>query len=283
MINYSSIKLREAVDEVMLRLGQQQTAINLDWATVATFVNRARMEILSRTLPYKDWAYLLRNVPVAHGEPLPDVTIGGVTIALTLVFVSPVRVLLREDTAATDVEYREARYVDVREFCSLCEWQTRQRWNPATVQSPVWTYWGAKNPTAPAPKDDNLYFYAAPNADVAGGYMNWQTGTAPAGYTYYQNSMRGVMDCYTGYPDTFDPQAVMSVPYEFENLMIVFATMRSLARIGQTSRLVEMQKKSMSDQQKLRQMYQLSRQMSKQNLESLVDMPRGYSREREGQ
>ena len=49
--------LKQAVDEVLIRMGQHRTAINLDWDTVAMFVNRAIRETLTKTLPYKEWCY----------------------------------------------------------------------------------------------------------------------------------------------------------------------------------------------------------------------------------
>jgi hypothetical protein len=301
MIRYSSMTLGQAQDEVMLRLGQQRVAINLDSQTVQTFINRARREVLNKTLPYKDWAYVLNNVPVRHGEKLPEVDVSTFlspegwtepridddgnpteTVPLSWIFIKPIRCLLRPVGSAPEVEYEEARYIDPKEYFVMSDWRSRQSWNSATQIYPTYTMWGAKtNPSVSTP-DDHLYFYASPNAD-AQGYMNWQTGTAPEGFKYHTHNMEGLMDCYVGYPETYNLTDKLLIPYEFENLLIVYTMMRCLAKVGNSARLKQYHENSVAEQKRLREMFATSKINVKRNLESLADVRGQQAQQQRGE
>src|SRR5574343_491275 len=311
MIRYTSITLAQAVDEVMLRLSKQNITLQLDWQTVATFVNRARREVLSKTLPFKDWAYVLHDVPVEHGRRLPDIqtllfpAANPVNLPITplsYIFIKPIRVVLAANNNATTPytnanQFNEARFADAREFFTLSDWRQRQAWNMATYTDPIYTLWGTRNTQLDpfgAP-NDHIIFFAAPNTgasivtadhaainavvpqstqsandtDATSGYMNWQTGTQPANGMYYQWNVQGFMDCYVGYPDTLAPASQMTLPYEFENMMVMYAVMRCLAAIGDLNKLAEYQTTAVSEQMKLRELYIKKRQTEKIELQSM--------------
>ncbi len=253
MIQYSSMTLQEAIDEVMNRAGQFRTATNLDWQTVRMFVNRARREVLNTTLPYKDWAYI-EQVPILHGG------IKGQPGGVPEDYIRFVRVILRDPSGAG--EYHEARYADPREFYTLANWRNRQSWNHATVDNPVFTLWGAINSVPP---EDGLIFYAAPNADH-------QTGTAPEGFSYYTGApLEGFMDCYRGLRDLTLAAEVLSVPYEFENAVILGATLRCYHKLGELQKLELTQRAAFGEMRRIRELTAAKRETERINLESFED------------
>ena len=231
MIQYSPITLEEAVNETLLRLGQFRTAVNLDRQTVELFVNKSRREVLTKTLPYKDWGYIT-HVPIQHlGE---QGQAGGVPKN----FIRMVRVVL----SGLGVN-AEARYADPREFFTLSDVRSGQSWNRGTHRNPVYTLWGGVAPAR------GIVFYSAPTA------------------------LSGTAECYCGFEDAVQPTDRLRIPAEFENLVVTGAVARCLQKLGETARLVEVQKKSQDEQMRLRSLFAEKTETERIGLEAHDDEP----------
>lgn len=248
MIQYSPITLEEAVNEVLLRLGQFRTATNLDRQTVELFVNKSRREVLIKTLPYKDWGYIT-HVPIQH------LGVQGQAGGVPRNFIRMVRVVLNGLGLNA-----EARYADPREFFTLSDIRSGQRWNQATYRNPVYTLWGGDYTTT-----RGLVFYAAPFAT----YIPAVGAIAQVGVS----NLSGTAECYCGYDDVTQPTDRLRIPAEFENLVVTGAVARCLQKLGETARLVEVQKKSMDEQMRLRSLFAEKTETERIGLESRGDEP----------
>ena len=141
MILYSSMTVREAIDEILDKVSQLQTATNLDYKTVWMFLNRARREVFARTIAYKDSSYV-KTVSVTNG------------IALPADFTRKLRVILQDGAG----EFVEARFVAPQEWWRLTNTARQHTVAAATPRFPVYTIWGSTNNV----NDDNVHFYCWP-------------------------------------------------------------------------------------------------------------------------
>ena len=232
MIPYSSMTLKQASDEVMLRISQQRTASNIDWGTVVLCINRARRETLAQTLAMKYWSYMV-TVAITHRG------VQGQAGGVPPTYIRSVRCLLHDPGSGG--ELREARYADPKEFHTLADWRRGHQWARATIANPIYTLWGSSDPS------EGLVFYAAPNADH-------QTGTPPPGAAYYTGAPpAGVLDCLAGPPELVNEPDVLGVPPEYENAVILGATARCLAKLRNRDGMVEIQRRVIAEHRKLRE------------------------------
>lgn len=255
-IQYSPKTLQQATDQVMLLASQHKTAINLDWQTAALFVNRAVREVVSKTLPYKDWSDI-STVTVTNGGLLPAN------------FIRPIRLLV---SAGGEPPFREARFVDVEDFFSLSNWYRKQSLNAASTLFPIYTLWGPRDIAVNTPAaQSTLRIYIAPYTNSL--FTN-ETGTAPAGYSYYTGTeLSGQLDCYLLPTDLTNPASVLPVSYEYEGLVIMYALMRVYAKIENYAKLQEVQKQSTEEQMRLRKEFMEKRDKERETLEALLDAP----------
>lgn len=239
MITYSSMTLGEVIDGMLSKAQRHRTNINVDWATLASYVNNAAKEIMVSTLPYKEWAH--NNVlDVTHGTLLPQR------------YMSHIRCMLSEDGSPP---YREARYVAPKEFYRVSDWYGQNKWAMASETRPVFTIWGEAN---------EMNIYISPNDQ-------WETGTAPTGYRYYGATYSGKLECYMSPPLMASETDILPIPYEFEDLLQLSALARLLARTGDYSRLDNLQRRIMAERQMAIEMFFEKRRTLKRELESFTE------------
>lgn len=254
MIQYSPLTLQQAVDEVMLRVSEHRTEVNLDWQTIVMFINRAIREVTIGMLPYKSWGFT-STIGVNNGQPLP------------INFIKPVRVLL---SAGGAPPYREARRVSPRELHSLTNWYNKQSFNAASSLWPVYTIWGPRSATVnQTPVQSARFMYMGPYTNSIFGN---QTGTAPTGYSYYTGSeMAGICDCYMSPRDLVNPTDLLPIPYEGEQIVILSAITRVFVKTGPADKLAYFQGLATKEQASLREQFAVRKRNEKIDFEALLD------------
>ena len=265
MIAFSPLTLKDIYDRVDIMLSQHRTAINLDYGTVVMFINRSVREALVKTLAYKDHAYINR-FDVTTGAPAAYAALLAAGIALPANYIKYKRVMLTDGEEG----FKEARYVDIREFFTLSDWYGRQSWDMATVENPIFTIWGPQDTTPGTPLIQSFpRIYIAPYTNAV--FTN-QTGTVPSGFTYYTGTqLSGYMEAYMAPEDLVNAADQLPLPYEFEELIINLTIMRCLAKMESTS--LEFYRFQSSDEMsKLRKRYLERTATSKMDLEAFVDV-----------
>lgn len=131
---YSPLTMQEAYSTVAGMLKKYDTGMNIDWGTFCNLSYRALISIMSKTTPFKQWAY--RN----------EITLSGSdgTYLLPTDFIRMIRVSVRDAVGAVT----DARYVDVREWYSVTG-DEYNMWNIGIQSNPVYTLWGTTDPTEP--------------------------------------------------------------------------------------------------------------------------------------
>jgi hypothetical protein len=224
---YQPKTLKEAVDAVMLNVKQHRTATNLDIDTVKLFVNQAIREAVTKTIPFKEWSYR-RTVTVIHEENL------------FAEFIKPI-------TLINDLNGRELRYIDPREWYTLTDANNGQRWNKATLRNGVYTLWGTHEENTDPDK------------------LNVRILIAP-----YDSEATYTLEAVSGLPVIMDDSDLLRVPYEFENYVILLATFRALAKVGAVNRLQEMQVKSLQEQAQIKELFVTKRATERIDLQSFI-------------
>lgn len=250
MIVYRFITLRQIADDVILRARPFINAENFDWDTLVLFINRAMQEVLTRTLPYKDWAYL-DTIAVTHRMTLPRE------------YIKFVRVLV---SSAGRAPFLEARYVDAKEWYATTNWQRQQEWNKASIINPIFTLWGyVVNFAVAAQNDAQVTIQIAPNTD-------FQTGTAPAGTNYYAGpNYSGIMEFYRMPQLITADNALLPIPPEFEELMVLSTLVRLLAKVGSVDRLPELQKMILLERSRITDRFMEKQRTADKELDSFVE------------
>lgn len=233
MIQYRSMTVSEALDEILDKVSQFQTASNLDTLTVWMFLNRARREVFARTLPFKDYAYVKRAA-VSNG------------VALPADFTRPLRVILRDGGIG---EYSAARKAVPKEWWSLTNTSRPNTINGATPKYPIYMIWGGGNFN-----DDDVHFYCAPSTE--------------AGFIEYYSAYSDLPKDVNGQPTL---SASLNVPYEFENLVIQSALLRCYARIAEKGKLAEAFKNVQEEYAKIQKNYAARQVTEAINLRGLMD------------
>lgn len=126
MIAYNKYTLQQLIDEVIIRLGGHRSAENVDWLTLATYINQGLEETMMAVMPLKEWAFTT-SIEVQHLDVL-DVN-----------FIAPIRVLVSK---TGQPPYQEARRIDVKEWFTIQNTEQRQQWNQSTYENPTYMVWG---------------------------------------------------------------------------------------------------------------------------------------------
>lgn len=245
MIGYSFMTLQQVYDDVIGRLDTHRIAENVDFSTIRRYVNRAIREIVALTLPYKDWAYV-QTLDVQHRTILPQR------------FIKHVRVLLSADGQSP---YNEARFVAPREFYTTTDWSRGNQLNRASLERPVFTIWAAQDV---GDTGSRLRILLSPNTE-------YQTGTAPTGYQYYTDNVRGKMECYLAPADLVNGGESLPVPYEYEEIIILLTLMRVYAKTAQPELLQQIQGTLALQRQAILQRYSEKKRTEKRELDSFVE------------
>lgn len=233
MILYSSMTVREAIDEVLDKVSQLQTATNLDYKTVWMFLNRGRREVFARTLPYKDSSYIT-TVDVSDATQIP------------FDFTRKVRVILQEGSG----EYVEARFAAPQEWWRLTNGVRPHTVARATPRFPIYTIWGSTNAVA----DDRIYFYCWPQ-NLTGKLEYY------AAYSDLPVDPNG---------DPIDT-ASLNVPYEYENLVIQSTLIRCYGRLAEQDKLQETFVAMQAEYAKLNKNFLAGKTTNAINQKALID------------
>lgn len=233
MIAYSRMTLKEAIDEVFIRSGQSRTSSNLDYGTVRRFVQNARREMLNRTVPFNDYAFIKSFDITQHKEILPAD------------YIRPVRVILGDGES----EYAEARRVDPREWNILVDGNRTHSFNAATPNEPVFMIW-ANDVT------DNAQWSQTRMAIWVG----------PV-------TLTGFLEYYAQYDDAslLADTDLLNVPADSENLLINLTLQRVFSKMEDRERLmsaVQMVQKMYAELEAVRRANEVTEAI---NVESLID------------
>lgn len=245
MLQYSNLTAKDAYEEVMFRAGRHRNAINVDYDTVLEYLNWGVIDALSKTLPYKDWAYVGR-VLIQHRDSLP------------LDYIGAIRVLVSEGGLPP---YNEARYVAPKEYNQLSNWRHSHAWNKGHITSPIYTIWADRVVTLTQVSPLSIYLY--PNTeDVA--------GTPPTNLFYPTVTVSGVLEYYQAPPKVAVDADVLPIPYEFEDLVIWNALMRVLSSVADAN-IEQLYLKIMEESTKLIERFKEKRRTEKRELDSFQE------------
>jgi len=230
MIQYSSMTLRQATDEIMLRVRKLSTSVNFDTQLASMYISEARRMAMAMSLPFKDYAYI-KTFAVSNGVELPQD------------FVCEVRTLLKDPSVD---EYSEARKADVREWWTLTNTVRPHSFNNATLNYPAYTIWGSDDSDAAVWNSKGMVVLVAPTTTV------------------------GIIEYYAEYGDMVLDTETLNVPYEFENLIILLALVSIYAKIGEPNRAVETYKSYQEGIMKIRLNEIARRNTETHNIQSLA-------------
>lgn len=228
MITYSSMTLKQAIDEIMLRVRKLSTSVNFDRQLATMYLNRARRTAMAISLPTKDWAYV-KSVAIANGTELPQD------------FVRPLRVMLK-DPGAT--EFTSARKLAPEEWWTLTNSHRPHSFVAATNSYPVFTLWGSDDSSVSAWNAKGLVIKVAPS------------------------TVTGTLEYYAEYADMSLETDTLNVPYEIENLVILLALSSIYQKVGEQAKAVETYKQYQQGIMEIRQNDIKMRQVAGINLQS---------------
>lgn len=199
MIQYQSMTAKEALDEVIIRLGKYRTGINLDWQTMLHFLSAARREVTSRTLSLKNWSYT-KSIEVSNNFQLPTD------------FIRPIRCLLKSGAS----KHREARRIDIQEVWTLTNACYPHSFNPSTLIHPTYWFWGREN-------------------EGFNGSVIWN---ADAMFFHcHPRNMTGFLEYHAQYPDFSSDTERLQLQAEAEQLCILLVLESCYAKLGMKPQL----------------------------------------------
>ena len=243
MIAYGNMTLQQAYDTVVMRLSRYRSAINTDWSTIVRSINRAIREAVLMHLPYKEWVNNY-TLAVTHRLVLP------------LNYLAPIRVLLSVNGLPP---YMEARRTDPREFYQINSWYGKNPWNQGVNFMPAYTIWGEV-----VLGIKRQVIHVSPNAD-------FETAAAPAGYAYNGVTMSGMMEYYAVPPFITLQTAVLPVAYEMEDLVVMLALERTLAKFGELNEVTQAHVLVEKEKARLVELYKEKKRTAKRELVSYVE------------
>lgn len=241
MIAYSQMTYGQAYDEVIMRLSTFRIAENVSYLNVVYAINHSIKEAMSLTLPYKDWAYTT-TIDVANRTILPRQYLGHIRALLS---------------ATGDAPYKEARYVDPKEWWSTTDWYASINWTRAYGNNPIFTIWAVGG---------NLTFFCYPNRD-------FQTGTAPYTKRYVQagEEVSGLLEYYHS-PDELTLETdVISMPYEFEELIIMGAVWRLASKMLEQAMVQMLHEQLNAEKDKIMALVKEKMRTENRELDSFVE------------
>lgn len=142
MIQYSKITLKGLIDEVLIRLGDHRSDINLDWKTLVNYVNHSVKEVSSLVMPYDGQSFLRRIEDIENGDSIPRE------------FVRTSRLLVEKEAGV----FYEARDVDIKEYFSVTNSVNIHDFNHSYDYAGIYTFWGQAD-TGADPIDFRIYIY----------------------------------------------------------------------------------------------------------------------------
>lgn len=131
---YSPITLGEAYNHIATFLKKYDTGLNMDWGTFCNASYRALISIMSKTTPFKQWAYR---------SELTATNASGV-YEIPSDYIRMIRVSVPDSVGAVT----DARYINVREWYSVTG-DEYNMWNIGISHNPVYTLWGLTDMTEP--------------------------------------------------------------------------------------------------------------------------------------
>jgi hypothetical protein len=207
VLQYSNLTAVEAYDEILMRLGRFRNAISVDYDTVLNYLNWAVITTLSKSLPYKEWAYV-GAMNVQHRTNMP------------LDYIGFIRVLV-SDTGLPP--FREARYVAPKEYNQLVNWRQGHSWNQGFNHAPIFTMWADNVVTLTTPSIFSIYLY--PNTEDV-------VGVQPSNLFYPIANVTGLLEYYQAPAFMANDTDRVPIPYEFEDIVIMTVVMRMLGNLG---------------------------------------------------
>lgn len=207
-IAYSSMTVRQAVDEVLLRMKQARTATNMDYGTVLKMLQESRRNLAAIIAPFKEYA-LIKTAAVTHQGVLPSD------------FIMPVRAILQ----AAAAEYTEARRIDPREHNELTNTSRPHSFGAGTTSNPVYMIWVNTETATPTWAETNMAFWCHPT-----------TLTGEIDYV-----------AFYGDTDADADGESLNVPAETENLLINLTLERCFFRVGEQAKMAAAYKKVQQD------------------------------------
>ena len=122
---------------------------------------------------------------------------------LTERFVKHERVLL---SVSGNAPYQEARYASPQEYFTVTDWSNNQIWNTSSVDNPVFTIYGNT-------------IYCSPTL-------------TPQVDPITSNSVSGFIECYLIPNKQLNNTAVLPIPFEYEELVVLETLLRLIDKVG---------------------------------------------------
>ena len=122
---------------------------------------------------------------------------------LTERYVKHERVLL---SVSGNPPYQEARYASPQEYFTVTDWSNNQIWNTASVDNPVFTIYGNT-------------IYCSPTI-------------VPQSDPLTANSVSGFIECYLIPDKQSTNTAVIPIPFEYEEMVILETLLRIIDKVG---------------------------------------------------
>lgn len=196
---YSPLTMQELYVTVTSILKKYDAGLNFDWGTFCNAAYRGLISIMTKTAPYKQWAYLTDR---------DDVQTAGV-YELLPEYIKMLRVMVETDIVTGGNPLVEARRVSVREYFSITS-DEYNLWNMGLAREPVYALWGNRDNTY----QQHLVMRIFPNP-----------GTKRIRYTYYAAPAR-----------TTSRDDVIGVVAEYESIYITEVTIRMMTIYGMVSK-----------------------------------------------
>jgi hypothetical protein len=240
--------LGDVYNEALIRLGHQRDSYNIDWGSIVKFVNNAVREVVAKTLPYKDYAYI-STMQATDRTLLPPEYLSFVRLLSSTTGLPP---------------FIEARYVAPKEYFSLSNWMQTQIWNQGSPNRPIFTIFGGiRNVLTLTPQ---LWLYMFPNTNEHN-----PASTAPQGYTYTTSNVQGWLEFYRMPDEVVLDADVIRVPYEFEDLVVLSTLSRIFAKTQRTDMLMDNQKKVIEESQRIGQLFMAKQKTEKRQLDNFAE------------
>ena len=236
--------LRRLIDQVLVVTDKQRLNTNMDWDSLVVLANRAAKEVIVQTIPYKDWAYT------------SQINVGPVSTTLPQNYLKFIRVMLSPTGSAP---YYQARYVAVKEFHRLTNWNQAHDYNRSYEKNPIFTIWAQKDIAG----NNRLLCLVAPN-------QLDQTGTAPSWAEYDTSAYQGVME-YHLVPEIVNPTDPIQVPYDYERLLVLKTLERVYQRTDAPMLFEETQRQITEERKRLVDLFLEKRRTEKRDLDSFTE------------
>ena len=156
-------------------------------------------------------------------------------------FLKKIRVLL---SAAGTAPYDEAREMSVREFWTISDLSGRQHaWNRSVPDMPTYMLWAEQD---------------------ANGISRLRIEVAPAGHS-------GIMECYVCPADLTADTDIVSIPYEFEDMVVLLAMSRLFAKTDDKQFVMTLHGQIVQERQRLLALFEEKRMTEKREMDNFLE------------